>query len=96
MTRKKTLSGLEPSTFQDKSDDINLSSPGNYPYTRGIYPSMYQSRVWTMRQYSGFSTAKETNERFKLLLEKGQTGLSVAFDLTVYSIPSVKLILIES
>lgn len=81
MTRKKTLSGLEPSTYQDISDTVNLSPPGDYPYTRGIHPSMYQSRVWTMRQYSGFSTAKETNERFKLLLDKGQTGISVAFDL---------------
>ena len=81
MNKKKTLSGIESSTYQDKSDQVNLPPPGEYPYTRGIYPTMYQGRLWTMRQYSGFSTANETNQRFKLLLEKGQTGLSVAFDL---------------
>ncbi|MCG8606487.1 methylmalonyl-CoA mutase family protein, partial [bacterium] len=52
-----------------------------YPYTRGIYPNMYRGRLWTMRQYSGYATAKETNERFRYLLNRGQTGLSVAFDL---------------
>ncbi len=57
------------------------SLPGNPPYTRGIHSGMYKDRLWTMRQYAGFSTAKETNERFKLLLNSGQTGLSVAFDL---------------
>ena len=55
--------------------------PGEYPYTRGIYPDMYRSRLWTIRQYAGFGSAVETNERFRLLLERGQTGLSVAFDL---------------
>jgi methylmalonyl-CoA mutase, N-terminal domain len=55
--------------------------PGKYPYTRGIYRSMYRGRRWTMRQYAGFSSAEETNKRFQLLLERGQTGLSVAFDL---------------
>ncbi|MDI3339193.1 MAG: methylmalonyl-CoA mutase family protein [Sphaerobacter sp.] len=55
--------------------------PGEYPYTRGIYPTMYRGRRWTMRQYAGFSSAEETNRRFRLLLERGQTGLSVAFDL---------------
>ena len=55
--------------------------PGKPPYTRGIYPNMYKTRLWTMRQYAGFSTAKQTNDRFRLLLEQGQTGLSVAFDL---------------
>ena len=59
----------------------DLGNPGSYPYTRGVYPTMYTERPWTMRQYAGFSTAKETNERFKLLLQKGQTGLSTAFDL---------------
>ncbi|MHA1449778.1 MAG: acyl-CoA mutase large subunit family protein [Candidatus Hodarchaeales archaeon] len=58
-----------------------LGFPGEYPFTRGVQPTMYRGRLWTMRQYSGFGTAKETNERFKFLLEKGQTGLSVAFDL---------------
>jgi methylmalonyl-CoA mutase, N-terminal domain len=56
-------------------------SPGAFPFTRGIQPSMYRSRLWTMRQYSGFGTAEQTNRRFRYLLEQGQTGLSVAFDL---------------
>ena len=55
--------------------------PGQYPFTRGIYPNMYSGRLWTMRQYAGFGTAEETNKRYKLLLAKGQKGLSVAFDL---------------
>ncbi len=63
----------------DYLDDINF--PGQFPYTRGVYPTMYRSRLWTMRQYAGFGTAKETNERFRYLLDHGQTGLSVAFDL---------------
>ena len=58
-----------------------LGDPGEFPYTRGVYPSMYRGRPWTMRQYAGFGTAKETNERFKYLTRNGQTGLSVAFDL---------------
>ena len=59
----------------------SLSNSGSYPYTRGIHKSMYRSRFWTMRQYSGFGSPEETNKRFKYLLEQGQTGLSVAFDL---------------
>jgi methylmalonyl-CoA mutase N-terminal domain/subunit len=59
----------------------DLGDPGAFPYTRGVQPTMYRGRLWTMRQYAGFGTARETNERFRLLLEKGQTGLSVAFDL---------------
>ncbi len=59
----------------------NLGFPGQYPYTRGIQPTMYRSRFWTMRQYAGFGSAKETNKRFRYLLDQGQTGLSVAFDL---------------
>ncbi|MCU0639815.1 MAG: methylmalonyl-CoA mutase family protein [Candidatus Krumholzibacteria bacterium] len=55
--------------------------PGEYPFTRGIYPTMYRGKFWTMRQYAGFGSAEETNERFRYLLERGQTGLSVAFDL---------------
>ncbi|MBF8261102.1 MAG: methylmalonyl-CoA mutase, partial [candidate division NC10 bacterium] len=55
--------------------------PGQYPYTRGIYPTMYRGQFWTMRQYAGIGTAKESNERFRYLLKEGQTGLSVAFDL---------------
>jgi methylmalonyl-CoA mutase N-terminal domain/subunit len=61
--------------------DRDLGDPGEFPYTRGVQPSMYRGRLWTMRQYAGFGTAQETNKRFRLLLEKGQTGLSVAFDL---------------
>jgi methylmalonyl-CoA mutase N-terminal domain/subunit len=59
----------------------DLGLPGEYPYTRGVYPTMYRSRLWTMRQYAGYATAQETNKRFRYLLEQGQTGLSVAFDL---------------
>ncbi len=73
----KTLSGLEiPESFTGSS--ITAGQP---PYTSGIHETMYRSRLWTMRQYAGFSSAQETNERFKLLLERGQKGLSVAFDL---------------
>ena len=58
----------------------DLGWPGQYPFTRGVHPSMYRGRLWTMRQFAGFGTARETNERFKFLLDHGQTGLSVAFD----------------
>ncbi|MDB4900274.1 MAG: putative isobutyryl-CoA mutase large subunit, partial [Gemmatimonadetes bacterium] len=61
--------------------DRDLGEPGQFPYTRGVQPTMYRGRLWTMRQYAGFGTAQQTNERFRLLLDKGQTGLSVAFDL---------------
>ncbi|WP_156290856.1 acyl-CoA mutase large subunit family protein [Oceanobacillus salinisoli] len=64
-----------------KEEVGNLGYPGQYPYTRGIHPTMYRSRFWTMRQYAGFGSAKQTNQRFRYLLEQGQTGLSVAFDL---------------
>jgi methylmalonyl-CoA mutase N-terminal domain/subunit len=63
----------------DAARDLGL--PGEYPFTRGVQATMYRSRFWTMRQYAGFATAEETNERFRYLLEQGQTGLSVAFDL---------------
>ena len=59
----------------------DLGDPGQPPYTRGIYPTMYRGRRWTMRQYAGFGSAQQTNERFHYLLKAGQTGLSVAFDL---------------
>jgi len=69
----------------DLIDGMNLNSelgmPGEFPYTRGIHPNMYRGRLWTMRQFAGFGTPSDTNQRFKYLLEKGQTGLSVAFDL---------------
>ncbi|PIU58635.1 methylmalonyl-CoA mutase, partial [Candidatus Bathyarchaeota archaeon CG07_land_8_20_14_0_80_47_9] len=58
----------------------DLGFPGEYPLARGVYPTMYRARFWTMRQYAGFGTAEQTNKRFKYLLEHGQTGLSVAFD----------------
>jgi methylmalonyl-CoA mutase N-terminal domain/subunit len=64
---------------RDPSETIGV--PGEFPYTRGIYPTMYRGRLWTMRQYAGFGAAAQSNERFRYLLEKGQTGLSVAFDL---------------
>jgi methylmalonyl-CoA mutase N-terminal domain/subunit len=64
-----------------KYDGRHDEEPGKYPFTRGLYPSMYRGRVWTMRQYSGFGSAEETNKRFKFLLDHGQTGLSLAFDL---------------
>jgi methylmalonyl-CoA mutase, N-terminal domain len=59
----------------------DLGFPGEYPFTRGVQATMYRGRLWTMRQYAGFGTAAETNRRFRYLLEQGQTGLSVAFDL---------------
>ncbi len=61
--------------------DAALGDPGAYPFTRGIYPTMYRGRLWTMRQYGGYATAAESNRRYRFLLEQGQTGLSVAFDL---------------
>lgn len=63
----------------DYNQDLNF--PGQFPYTRGVYPTMYRGRLWTMRQFAGFATAKESNARYKYLLENGQTGLSVAFDM---------------
>jgi methylmalonyl-CoA mutase, N-terminal domain len=61
--------------------DERIGFPGEYPFTRGVYPSMYRGRLWTMRQFAGFGTAEETNERFRYLLDHGQTGLSTAFDM---------------
>ena len=58
-----------------------LGFPGQYPYTRGVYPSMYRGRLWTMRNYAGFGTAEDTNQRFRYLLDQGMKGLSIAFDL---------------
>ncbi len=62
-------------------DPARIGAPGEYPFTRGVHPTMYRGRLWTMRQYAGFGTAAETNRRFRYLLDHGQTGLSVAFDL---------------
>lgn len=76
-------SGIEVPTSVDASavKPENIGEPGQYPFTRGIFPDGYQGRLWTIRQYSGFGTAEESNERYKFLLAKGQTGLSVALDL---------------
>jgi methylmalonyl-CoA mutase N-terminal domain/subunit len=81
-----TSSGLEVERLYapenvDEYTEKEIGLPGEFPYTRGIRPSMYRSRFWTMRQYAGFGSAQETNKRFRYLLEQGQTGLSVAFDL---------------
>src|SRR5215212_576506 len=81
-----TISGLEndPLATPDTTEvdyDRDLGYPGVYPFTRGVYPSMYRGRLWTMRQFAGFGTAEETNRRFRYLLEHGQTGLSTAFDM---------------
>jgi len=82
-----TLSGLPlkgfygPHDVADLDYERDLGDPGVYPFTRGIHPTMYRGRLWTMRQFAGFGTAEETNARFHYLLEHGQTGLSVAFDL---------------
>ncbi|MBD0348099.1 MAG: methylmalonyl-CoA mutase family protein [Thermoleophilia bacterium] len=81
-----TISGLsnEPLYTPDSAEvdyERDLGYPGVYPFTRGVYPSMYRGRLWTMRQFAGFGTAEETNERFRYLLEHGQTGLSTAFDM---------------
>ncbi len=70
-----------PSDLSKDNYKEKIGFPGQYPFTRGIQPAMYRSRLWTMRQYAGFSTACESNERYRYLLEQGQTGLSVAFDL---------------
>src|SRR5918999_874785 len=79
-----TLSGvpIRPLYTQDDLPDAErIGFPGDYPFTRGVYPSMYRGRLWTMRQFAGFGTAEETNERFRYLLDHGQTGLSTAFDM---------------
>jgi len=78
-TKVTTDSGIEVEPCYGSQDAAD--QPGSFPFTRGIYPDMYRGRVWTMRQYAGFGTAEETNQRFRYLLDSGQTGLSVAFDL---------------
>ncbi|MBP1704551.1 MAG: Sbm5 [Chloroflexi bacterium] len=85
--RFETSSGIElrdlytPADVAGLDEDRDLGRPGEYPFTRGVQATMYRGRLWTMRQYAGFATAEETNRRFRYLLEQGQTGLSVAFDL---------------
>jgi methylmalonyl-CoA mutase N-terminal domain/subunit len=81
-----TISGIENEPLYSPDNvvidhDRDLGYPGVYPFTRGVYPSMYRGKLWTMRQFAGFGTAEETNERFRYLLEHGQTGLSTAFDM---------------
>src|SRR5947208_471054 len=79
-----TLSGLDVKPLYTEADlpaRSQIGLPGQYPFTRGVYPSMYRGRLWTMRQFAGFGTAEETNERFRYLLDHGQTGLSTAFDM---------------
>lgn len=78
---RETTSGISIDPIYRDTGRQPEPDAGEFPYTRGVYPSMYRDRLWTMRQYAGFSSAEETNERFKLLLERGQTGLSCAFDL---------------
>jgi methylmalonyl-CoA mutase, N-terminal domain len=83
----RTLSGLPlqrlytPDDVTGADPEADIGYPGEFPFTRGVYPTMYRGRLWTMRQYAGYGTAAETNRRFRYLLEQGQTGLSVAFDL---------------
>jgi methylmalonyl-CoA mutase, N-terminal domain len=72
---------VEPLYTAADIDGDRIGLPGEFPYTRGVYPSMYRGRLWTMRQFAGFGTAEDTNERFKFLLANGQTGLSTAFDM---------------
>jgi methylmalonyl-CoA mutase, N-terminal domain len=81
--RRETDSGIEikPVYTADDVDDLELELPGEYPFTRGPHPDMYRGRPWTIRQYAGFASAEETNARFRYLLDRGQHGLSVAFDL---------------
>jgi methylmalonyl-CoA mutase N-terminal domain/subunit len=87
MDRRETDAGIEirpvygPSDLEGFAPQRDLGSPGEPPFTRGVYGSMYRGRLWTMRQYAGMGTAEETNRRFRYLLDHGQTGLSVAFDL---------------
>ena len=85
--RFTTLSGIPlkrvytPDAVVDSETEASIGFPGEYPFTRGIYPTMYRGRLWTMRQYAGFGSAVESNQRYRYLLSKGQAGLSVAFDL---------------
>ena len=82
--RRFTDSGIEVKTLytsEDLPEKLDLGKPGEFPYTRGVHAEMYRKRTWTMRQYAGYASAKESNERYKYLLEHGSTGLSMAFDL---------------
>src|SRR4030095_13928905 len=85
----KTDSGIPVKRIFSSKDLVKIKydeeEAGRFPYTRGLYPNMYRERLWTMRQYSGFGSAEETNKRFKFLLDHGQTGLSLAFDLPTHT-----------
>jgi len=82
MDERRTDSGIELKPLYGPGDaPHDIAPPGEFPYTRGPYPDMYRGRPWTIRQYAGFASAEETNARFRYLLERGQTGLSIAFDL---------------
>jgi methylmalonyl-CoA mutase N-terminal domain/subunit len=89
MKRFSTLSDMEveplytPEDLNGGSYEREIGAPGEYPFTRGVYPRMYRSKLWTMRQFAGFGTPEDTNQRFKFLLAEGQTGLSTAFDMPV-------------
>src|SRR5262245_39680555 len=89
MARFSTISDMEveplytPEDANGRDYEGDIGMPGEYPYTRGVYPSMYRSKLWTMRQFAGFGTPEDTNQRFKFLLAEGQTGLSTAFDMPV-------------
>src|SRR5512147_3205211 len=84
--RFATSSNIELKPYYTPADvaveyDRDLGQPGEFPYTRGVQPTMYRGRFWTMRQYAGYASAAESNRRYRFLLDQGQTGLSVAFDL---------------
>src|SRR5215210_3976149 len=82
--RRFTDSGIEVRPLYDEDDlpaPLDLGLPGEFPYTRGVHREMYRKQLWTMRQYAGYASAKESNERYKYLLEHGAKGLSMAFDL---------------
>ncbi len=81
LTGKKAQPTYTPELLSPLDYQRDLGDPGAFPYTRGVYPNMYQGKLWTMRQFSGYGSAEETNHRCKFLLEQGQTGLSIAFDL---------------
>src|SRR5688572_1412397 len=80
-TETRSGTTIRPIYEPESGAPESIGRPGEYPFTRGIHPTMYRGKVWTMRQYAGFGTPKETNERFRYLLAEGQTGLSVALDL---------------
>jgi len=82
--RRFTDSGIEVAGLYTEADlpaELDLGEPGEFPYTRGVHREMYRKQTWTMRQYAGYASAKESNERYRYLISKGSTGLSMAFDL---------------